>query len=143
PVKVRYEAIIRALLGWFQKLYPPSGAADFVLDAAETALALVPQSLLDKTPRAEQDESEKDDEDDEEDDDAAEWRENTPFVRWLEQAQASRKMPGWTSAHDVRLFRLCRWLDEPVPGARRKRPDLAILLAAYAAGSAPLADFHD
>jgi hypothetical protein len=144
PVKVRYETIIRALLGWFQRLYPPSGAADFVLDAAETAVALVPQSLLDKVPRTEQDEIEQDNEDDEEDDDSVvEWRENTPFVRWLGQAQASRKMPGWTSEHDVRLFRLCRWLDEPVPGARRKRPDLANLLAAYAAGSATLADFYD
>src|SRR5262249_40856421 len=51
--------------------------------------------------------------------------------------------PGWTAEHDARLYRLCRWLDEPVPGARRQRPDLDILLAGYAAGAATLADFYD
>jgi hypothetical protein len=144
PVKVRYEAVIRPLLAWLQQLYPPPGAVDFLLDAAEAALALVPPALLDKLPRTEQDEVEEDNDPYREDDGSVvEWRDNSPFVRWLEQAKASRKKPGWTSAHDVRLFQLCRWLDEPVPGARWHRPDLDLLLAAYAAGAATLADFYD
>jgi hypothetical protein len=144
PVKVHYEALIRALLVWFRRLYPPAGAADFVLDAAETALALVPPSLLDKTPRTEQDAVEKDNAyDDEEDDSVVEWRDNSPFARWLSVAQEPRKVPDWTSTHDLRLFQLCRWLDEPVPGARRRRPELGLLLTAYAAGAATLADFQD
>jgi hypothetical protein len=143
PVKVRYEAVVDALLEWFVRLHPPAGAADFALDAAETALALVPPSLLDKTPRAEQDETETDEEDDDEDDEAAEWREDGPFVRWLDRAREFRRLPGWTGDHDARLFRLGRWLDEPVPGARRHRAALADLLPAYAGGAATLDDFYD
>jgi hypothetical protein len=144
PIKVRYEVVIRELLNWFGRLYPPPAAADFVLDAAETALALVPPSLIDKLPRTEQDEIEQEDDDDDDDEDAfVEWREDTSFVGWLHQARQWRAMPGWTSAHDARLFRLYRWLDEPVPGARRQRPDLAVVLPAYAAGAATLADFYD
>jgi hypothetical protein len=150
-VKVRYVLLVEAFLGWFNRLYPPQGAADFLLDAAETALALVPPSMLDRTPRTEQDETEPQDKDDEEEDAVAEWREYDPFVRWdfspfvgwLNQAQQYQQSPGWTSDHDVRLFRLCRWLDEPMPGARRCRPDLGVLLSAYAAGAATLADFYD
>ncbi len=141
PVNVRYEAVITGLLGWFTRLYPPSGAADRVLDAAEAALALVPASLVDSTPLAEQDEIKDEDHDD--DDEVDDWREDTPFTNWLNQAQLCREQPGWTRSHDVRLYRLCRWLDEPVPGARRKRVDLGILLCAYSAGAANLADFYD
>src|SRR5262249_8952055 len=63
PIKVRYEVVIRELLNWFSRLYPPPAAADFVLDAAETALALVPPSLIDRLPRTEQDEIEQEDDD--------------------------------------------------------------------------------
>jgi hypothetical protein len=144
PVKVRYGAIIQVLLEWFHRLYPPTGVEDFVLDAAETALALVPPSLIEKSPRTEQDEMEKEDGDDHDNDGSAgDWRDDTPFVGWLRQARAYEAFPAWTSAHDVRLFRLWRWLDEPVPGARRQRPDLSVLLRAYAAGGATLADFQD
>ncbi len=144
PVKVRYGVLIEVLLRWFQRLYPPPGAADFVLDAAETALALVPLSLRDKVPRTEQDEIEKEPGDNEDDNDSVvEWRDGTPFVSWLNQAHGYRKAPGWVGAFDARLFRLRRWVDEPVPGARRHRSDLADLLLAYAAGVATLADFYD
>ncbi|MBY0528119.1 MAG: DUF4132 domain-containing protein [Gemmataceae bacterium] len=143
-VKVRYDAVIESLIGWFLRLYPPTGAPDFLLDAAETALALVPPLHLDKVPRTEQDESEAEDNDDDDDKNSAvEWREDESFVRWLSRAQEGRQASDWTEAHDARLFRLCRWLDEPVPGARRKRPDLAVLLAGYRVGAATLADFYD
>lgn len=144
PVKVRYEGVVQALLDWLQRLYPPPGAADFMLDAAETALALTPPSLLDKTPRTEQGESgEEDGSDRAADESVVEWREDTPFVRWLGRTVEANELSGWSATHDARLFRLCRWLDEPAPGARRKRPDLPILLGGYAAGATTLADFCD
>jgi hypothetical protein len=144
PIAVRYEPLIHCLLEWFPRLYALDGAADFVLDAAETALALVPPSLIDKMPRQEQDEDDEDDDDHDDDNGAVvEWRDGTPFVRWLRLARQFRTAPGWTTAHAVRLFRLERWLDEPVAGARRQRPDLGDLLTTYTAGAANLADFHD
>jgi hypothetical protein len=71
PVRLRYDQLIAALLGWFGKLYRPPGASDFLLDAAETALALVPQIVIDQTPPA-ADENPDDDDDDAKD--ALEWR---------------------------------------------------------------------
>jgi hypothetical protein len=143
PIKVRYDGLIGALLQWFRRLHALAGAADFALDAAETALALVPPSWIDKLPRAESDGDEADDDEDDDDAEAVEWRDDTPFARWLCQACEYRAAPDWTADHDGRLFRLDRWLDEPAPGVRRHRPDLGDLLAAYAAGGATLADFHD
>ena len=140
-VRVRYQSIINRMFGWFQRLYPAAGGPDFVLDAAESALALAPPSLLEKTPRAEQDEIEP--EGNEKDESIVEWRDMAPFNCWIRKAQRMREMPGWTGEHTAHLFRLCRWLDEPVPGARRQRPDLDIVLSAYAAGAATLADFGD
>src|SRR5262249_27780054 len=74
-VKVPYEPIIDALMEWFNRLYPPQGGADFILDAAETGLALVPPSVLDRLPRTEEDDAkEEDDSDEDEDNNVVEWR---------------------------------------------------------------------
>ena len=77
-------------------LYPAPGAVDFVLDAAETALALVPPSLLDKVPRAEQDEVEKDP--GVEDEGAWEWREDRRFQPKMSRADIDTHMERWRQA---------------------------------------------
>ncbi|HEV3438164.1 MAG TPA: hypothetical protein VG122_12440, partial [Gemmata sp.] len=145
PVKVRYQAVIDGMLKWFVKCYPiQEGVADFVLDAAETALALVPPSLIDKLPRTQQDEAEDDDDDDDDDEEKVEeWRDDSPFIGWLNKAREFRNSTGWTGEHNSRLYRLCQWLDEPGSGFRRHRPGISDLLPAYAVGSATLADFYD
>ncbi len=143
PVKVFYGGIIQALLKWFPRLYPPTGAADFVLDAAETALLAVPPSLIEKVPRTARDEAEEEDDlDDDDDDSVEEWRVNTPFVGWLNLAEGSPKLPGWTPEHDVRLFRLCRWLDEPTQDAVELTPSGRAVVRLHCR-AATLADFSD
>ncbi len=146
PVRVRYDDLIPTLLGWFEKLYPPGGAADFLLDAAETALAAVPPAVVERTTPAKAGEDEDDDDfdlDDDDDDEVAGWRTADEFEDWLLAAGQYRGAPGWTAAHDARLFRLYRWRDEPTPGVERLRPGLDVLLAGYAAGAATLADVYD
>lgn len=148
PVPLRYSELISQLLGWFGKLYRPSGASDFLLDAAETALALVPQIVIDQTPLATNEGDEDDDDDDNDDDEeesVIEWRTDDAFQTWLRLATANQEaaVADWTPAHDVRLFQLERWRDEPIPGVQRLRPHLSQLLPAYAAGAATLVDFQD
>ena len=139
PVRVRYDDLIRVLVDWFEKFYPPAGASDFLLDAAETALASVPAVVVEQTPRV----REEGEEQDTSEDAAIEWRTDGAFNRWLQRADLSRSAADWTPAHDARLYRLYRWRDEPVPGVKRVRPDLGVLLAGYAAGAATLADVYD
>ncbi|MFO0824313.1 MAG: DUF5724 domain-containing protein [Gemmataceae bacterium] len=146
PIRLRYEDLVLQLLSWFEKLYQPSGASDFLLDAAETALASVPPIVLEQTPLATTDEGEDDDDDsfeDDADEEVIEWRSDDAFTAWLGRAENNRTATDWTPTHDVRLFQLQRWRDEPIPGAQRLRPDLSVLLAAYAANAANLTDFQD
>lgn len=145
-VAVRYEDLVQSLLVWFEKLYPPAGASDYVLDAAETALALVPTSVIEQTPEARPSDEDDDEDDSDLEDDGdgiGEWRNENAFTLWLYSAGRRRTAADWTSAHDARLFRLYRWRDEPLPGRVRLRPDLSILLAGYKAGEATLADVYD
>ncbi len=143
-VKLHYEDLITQLLSWFEKLYRPSGASDFLLDAAETALALIPQIVIDQTPLAT--DGEDDDEDNDDDEDSViEWRTDDAVQTWLRLATANQDaaVADWTPAHDARLFQLEHWRDQPIPGVQRLRPDLSVLLAAYAADAATLGDFQD
>lgn len=144
PVPLRYDVLISQLKDWFIKLYPPEGAHDFVLDAAETALALVPRAVIEQTKLARTiDDEDEDDFDDDGDNEVANWREVDEFEQWLNYANRSQGKPGWTAEHDARLFRLYHWRDEPIPGVERKRPDPNVLLAAYHAGAANLTDVYD
>lgn len=144
PVPLRYDGLVDALADWLLKLYPPAGAADFLLDAAETALALVPPLVVEQTQLARTDDGGDDDFDDDDDDNpVANWRQEDEFEDWLNRAERHRGQDGWTAAHDARLFKLFRWRDEPIPGAERLRPDTDVLLAGYAAGAATLADVYD
>jgi hypothetical protein len=140
PVKVRYQALIQALLPWFLRVFPVKGAADFVLDAAETALALIPPPVFERMPRADQEEMNFAYNDPNA---PVEWREQSVFVRWFTLVPAAKRMPGSKTEHDVRLFRLNRWMDEPAPEVARRRPPIDIVLAAYKAGEATIADFGD
>ncbi len=134
--EVRYDDLIDRLIEWFAKLYPLAGASDFLLDAAETALAVVPAILVEQTPRADAPDGDADQKRE-----IVEWRGGSS--RWMGYASEAPHAADWTPAHDARLYRLGHWRDEPIPGAQRSRPDLAVLLAGYEAGAATLADFFD
>ena len=137
-VAVRYDDLIERLIEWFAKLYPPAGASDFLLDAAEAGLALVPAAVVAQTPR---DDTPADG--DKANSKAIDFRKHGGFDRWLTYATEGRGDPGWTPAHDARLYRLWHWRDEPVPGAVRDRPELPVLVAGYKAQAATRTDFLD
>lgn len=136
------ELNIGSLLRWFVRLRPPRGAVDFVLDAIETSLVLIPQELLTRPSGERPGENE--------------WRWSSPFTGWLEVAEALTDYAPqlWSSAQHARRWRLLRWVDEPhrpggspLPNGRepleRLRPRLVDLCLARAAGAATEADLLD
>lgn len=124
-----YEIIDALLLA-----FPAKDSVDFLLEAAESSLALVPASehtrpvvespgyyVADREPAVR----------------------SFTFKGWLQLAQLQSALPGtaWTRAQQAQLWRLLRWVDEPVrpPEAggpalpegrlclRRDRPELALV----------------
>lgn len=140
-VALRYARIVNELLEWFLYLHP-FDAKGFLLDAQETAFALVPADdvagLCDLTKMAQRYgflhavvESD--------------WRDFHHFEIWstildqhLNLADAQL-----TADEQTRRWQLLRWRDEPLPGAARSRVAEQYLFAAYDAGAANLADVTD
>src|SRR5262249_26237808 len=133
-VRVRYEAIIHAMLDWFLRLYAPPSSVNFVLDAAETALALVHPKLIESLPTTEQDT-----EGTTNDNEVVDWRSGSVLISWLETAETLLPRLPLSQEQTARLYQMLRWLDEPTPGVRRKRVSISVLFAAYTAGAATLA----
>ncbi len=132
--RLRHADLVEKIVPWLVRLRPPEGAADFFLDALETAFALVPPEMLARRVDVENWQQRLRD-----------WRFNSPAKFWLHHAEFHRQLcpEGWTAEHRLRLWRLLHWRDEPVPGVARVRPDLDTLLAGYQAGAANDADVLD
>ena len=135
-------SIVSDILGWLVRTEIKSGVTSFCLDAAETLLTRIPE--LDLKKLASPPRQIKDQWGDLEDDPFHDFRQLVPLMVWLETAKrykkAERKPPKNLS---VRLWDLEHWIDEPVPGASRKRPDNDVLMEAYENKKANLADFYD
>jgi hypothetical protein len=127
PPRLRHPQIVAALVRWLLRLRPVPGAADFFLDATETAFAQVPAAVLKRV--VDLDNYQKRGRD---------WRVNSPADFWLDRATGHRAdcPEGWTAGHQLRLWHLLHWRDQPAPGVARVWPDLMFLLPAYAAGAA-------
>lgn len=123
------------ILAWLLRLHPPAGLANFLLDAVETSFAAVPES--ERRQQVNHDDwNER----------QTDWRSHdSPFAVWLTVLRKHRWVCGeaWKAEHDVRLYRLLRWLDEPAAGVARLRPEEDELLAAFEAGGATEADVLD
>ena len=123
-VELRYNGVVRQLLGWLRRMHPVAGAVDWLLDALETAYALVPAEVLKLgKPR----------------DNEPCWWEWKPFALWLDALQFNHEPE--TPAQEIRLWQLLHWRD--LAGPERDRPYLRYLLAAYEAGAANEADILD
>jgi hypothetical protein len=118
-----YAPMIRLILWWLLRLHPPSGSADFLLDAVEHSFSLL---ILKQ-------------------EDEQEWRGDRQLMSWLSLVQQHRSFcpADWTDAHQIRLWRLLRWLDEPGTGVKRYRPSIDEAMRAYLAGGATQADLLD
>ena len=83
PVKLKYESLVRSVLGWLQFLHPSEHEFDTRLDIAETLFSFIPETdlkdLVPKPKSAKKGKSEDDDDDDNEKD----WRRNELFEHWL------------------------------------------------------------
>ena len=149
--KLRYHTIVSTVLHWLLRLNPTPAAHDYLLDAAETALAMVPANQLgrlEQTPYSPHHD--------------LPWRSQGPYVGWLQMAEMHQRYcaQGWSEAHETRIWNIYRWLDEPrvkkvtLVGKLKRaadkpttigrcRPDLTILIRAHKWGAATEADVLD
>lgn len=134
PIKLRHGAIVSEVIDWLLRLHPPAGAADFLLHALETAFAHVPAE--ERARVVDQKDWSKRQRD---------WRNNSPAdCWWMALGKYRRLVPkAFTEDHEVRLWRLLHWRDEPVPGVARMRPHLDYLIAGFKAGEANETDVLD
>ncbi|HEU0027271.1 MAG TPA: hypothetical protein VFQ25_09165, partial [Ktedonobacterales bacterium] len=130
-LSLRYPAILEKLCWWLVRLYPPAGAADFLLDHFETVLTQIPERELREPEDPEQ---------------RPRYREYQNLQRAVALARAfsayhARRRPdAWTDAHHARLWRLLSWsVTLPQPHLRY-RPQLGEALAAHRVGAATEAD---
>ena len=142
PVKARYPRLVEELVNWLLRIDPPKrGAADFLLDGLESALALLPRDkLVEKVKQWDDEEAV-----------VSRWRSaGGPVGKWDGVLGRHRSVcaADWSPGHRVRHFRLARWYDEPTGNTSglavpRSRPELDVLLDAYKAGGATDADLYD
>ncbi len=139
--KLRYKRLVIILLQWLMWMDSPPKGYDFLLQAAETALAMVPEkelgSIWKQRYMAEGN---------------LRWRWNdSPYMRWfamLEHFETVCRIER-TSRQTIAYWKLCRWIDEPevkeltYMGKKkegltlpRQRPDFSVVAKAYRAGAA-------
>ena len=138
PLGLRYPGLCVVLLRWLLKLQPyrTGLAAEFLLDAMETAFSYVPEAELARPAKRSPVDSER----------TPDWRSHhNQFMTWAQLAleHQSRCPEQWSVAQLGRLYRLMRWRDEPHPKCGRMRADPELLLQAYTAGVATIEDVYD
>ena len=120
---------LQIILTWLLRLHPPTGAIGFALDASDSALALVPKSTLQMTPKeaAELNQPERvsltinDWQINQKRYDKLKaktsWRQaSSPYGAWLEVLEnLSTIAPElWTPPLRARYWRMLRWVDQPI-----------------------------
>jgi hypothetical protein len=156
----KVRARVGSLLSWLLRMDPPSGSVDFLLDAAESALALLPTDALLRPEQKAAPETGGPTEEVESESKVS-WRDRgSPFHVWFQVAAMVEEFAPrlWSSEQQVRRWRLLRWVDEPLrprefgggEGAParsqslpRHRADIAPITQAYRAGGATEADVVD
>ncbi len=128
--KLRHREVTQSVLEWLFRLNPPAEALPFLLGAAETIFARVPEEKIRKAPNPNRPWA------------ALGWRNNEARLFWLQLARTHRKYrpEDWRDEDHNRLWRLLRWLDKPTPEAPRFNIELEEVLRAWRAGSATEAD---
>jgi hypothetical protein len=145
PEPLRYQHVVAEVVEWLIFLNPLD-AHDYLLDALESAYALIPCDWLKELvapPKKGKAQTlqriyrwMKDDSD---------WRDSRALDMWVDAMSMNERTSGkeTTAAQQVRLWQLMRWLDEPIAGARRRRVKPGLLRVAYSEGVANLADVAD
>ena len=138
PVKLKYESIVRSVLGWLQFLHPSEHEFDTRLDIAETLFSCVPEAdLKDLVPKPKSAKKGKaDDDDDDDDDNEKDWRRNELFEHWLPDGHIDKL----SDAQFTRLWHMLHWRDQPISGATPHSPGWDAIRRAYSLG---LANIHE
>jgi hypothetical protein len=145
PEPLRYQRVVAEVIEWLMFLNPRD-AQDYLFDALESAYALMSSDRLKELVEPPkmgkggkmrlvcgQVEGDSD------------WRDARALEMWAEAFDINVRTSGkeMTVAQMVRVWRLRRWLDEPIAGARRQRVETFLLRVAYSEGAANLADVAD
>lgn len=150
PPVLRYSQVVTSVLEWLVLVDLPAGAAPFALDAAETVLAGLSRSALEEERRVARDDSGFI---------RPTWRADG-WLGYMDRARSLRRArpDAWSRDDHARLWRIERWLQEPLADdrggalgrirslARREsdedggraplRPDIEEVVGALAAGVA-------
>ncbi|WP_010581728.1 DUF5724 domain-containing protein [Schlesneria paludicola] len=141
PVRLKYDGIVQSVLGWLYYLHRPEGVEEYLLDSAETYLALVPQSCHDDLViLAEAGESPSPYERDRV---RIDWRDQYGTEEWYSALSNRLLYVRETPAQFQRRWNLACFYSQPIPGAEKQRPGLEMSIHAYAAGLATLTDLTD
>ncbi len=138
---LRYPGVVKSVIQWLLYLFPRD-SHDYLLDALEAAYSMVPaddmQQLLKSTKKVQRFPLVYQ---------AAtiEWRDEPVFRLWQNAlSQPSRPASSLLQPRqNVRFWQLMHWREQPIDSAPRRRPDTALLRAAYSEGAASLADVAD
>lgn len=134
-LRMAYPHLVQSILTWLIVLHPIEHTVEFLLDAIEGGFAAIDANTL-KTALPRKSEGYYHD-----------WRNNHysshqgtlrllyEYRHWLPLA--------WTDDHQIRLWGLLRWMDEPLEGAVRHYPPLEDVLNAWRLGVATEADVYD
>lgn len=142
PLEIKYERVLDDVIHWLIFLHRPAGVEDFLLDAAETWMALVPQCCQEdlvhfatagETPSEYAPSGNE----------RIDWRIQYGNHEWYSAVSDARLNREETPERFARRWKLACYFNQPVPGALRNRPGLEMTLQAYRAGLASLADLTD
>ena len=142
-IPLRYQRVVREVIEWLLFLHPVD-AGDYLLNATESAYALVPPAEMERLrPQAEEEPQGR--RRSRTDDEHADWRDAYAFELWPKAIGNLEGLSGHKLTLEQRLrhWQLLHWLDEPFAGAIRRRPDAERMLEAYEHGAATLADIAD
>jgi hypothetical protein len=142
PKTLRHGTVVKQIVEWVLFLHPVD-PRDYLVDVAESISAQVPSEEIAKlasaTPpkrgyAAYQITGEDTD-----------WRDDTGIQMWVSNLESLAQLTGHplTEQHRLRQWQWLHWLDEPTPGALRRRPSYGELLHAYGQQKATLADIAD
>ena len=126
--KLKYGHVIGSILAWLVRLYPAPNTADFLLDCIDTVWADIPEKTLrgvhdHETRRIN--------------------RLNDMAYSYAAHHYRNDADAVWEDRHDIRLWGLSRWMDEPVPNVPRFHPDLEDTLIAHKLNVATVDDIYD
>ncbi len=143
PPDLRYECEVKEIVEWLVYWEQPNAAVDWLLDAVETAYAILPANAVEDLARPDAPSGRYENE--VEGDQPYDWRNGGPISEWFGELFMISGLVecGMTPEQQVRCWQLGHWADEPIRGAKRDRPGLNVLLDAYAADGANLTDVYD